>query len=479
MKSRFRIWILLGLLVAVLAVIFGIQVQALGVIREQVKGGLQAGLENILQQTAQELGVEIENELKQEVKQLADFIENDAEWKEATELNDIFFEDRIWTNTLIWAEAGSNPETWRLWEIRPSFYENTAPIWIEISELVQQLSPRLVSLTLNEDYWQQTVDSTLLLSIRRKNGFSWVKVICQPIFDASSQGLNGCICLEVNEQAIESKLIPHYFKHRFSLTNDQLDYGIQREFVHIKLSSTLGPALFNSALGVSTRMEKRIRLGEVNNYGGEYLLEMGFVGTNSETIAESLHRRNLMWTTIVSLVLLILLFLIYQTYRKAQRLVELKSDFLNRVSHELKTPLTGIKLAADTLRLKRVAGPEEESYTYGLLQQEVNRMERLLLQLLNFARLDAGANTFKFEAVNLLNWAEEVVGFCENRVAIAGFELEKQIEIEQACMWASADALHSLVEVLLDNALKYSGESKKNPYKHSGRCATIANSNAG
>ena len=135
----------------------------------------------------------------------------------------------------------------------------------------------------------------------------------------------------------------------------------------------------------------------------------------------------------------------------------MKSDFINNMTHEFKTPIATISVAADSIANSRVIeNPERIRYFIDMIKKENRRMNRQVEDILTIARLDKKEFEFKWEAFNL----HEVI---ENAIQSIVLQVEKKggtisTELLAANPVATSDPNHfsNLVYNLLDNANKYS-----------------------
>ncbi len=77
-------------------------------------------------------------------------------------------------------------------------------------------------------------------------------------------------------------------------------------------------------------------------------------------------------------------------------LIRLKSDFVSNVSHELRTPLSLIRMFAETLEMGRVKTEEKKHEYYATIVAETERLTRLVNNILNFSRMEAGRKEYHF-----------------------------------------------------------------------------------
>jgi len=143
------------------------------------------------------------------------------------------------------------------------------------------------------------------------------------------------------------------------------------------------------------------------------------------------------------------------TVRQLQ-LAQIKSAFVSNVTHELKTPIALIRLAVETLELKRVNTPAEYEMFIGTIGRETMRLSQLVDNILDFARLEAGRRTFHFETVDLLGVARDALDSFRPRLEHQGFKVELDLPEHLPPVRGDAIALSHCLLNLLDNAVKYS-----------------------
>ena len=137
-------------------------------------------------------------------------------------------------------------------------------------------------------------------------------------------------------------------------------------------------------------------------------------------------------------------------------LAQLKSSFVSNVTHELKTPISLIRLAAETLELRRYATPEEGQGFLAGIVRETERLQQLVDNILDYARLEAGQGVFRFEAVDLAAVVRETVDHFRPRFEEQGFRVDLDLPESLPPVRGDAVMLQHCVLNLLDNALKYS-----------------------
>jgi two-component system phosphate regulon sensor histidine kinase PhoR len=138
-----------------------------------------------------------------------------------------------------------------------------------------------------------------------------------------------------------------------------------------------------------------------------------------------------------------------------RRLERLRQEFVANASHELKTPLSVIKVNVETLL---DGAMEDEQHRVGFLEQiarQSDRLHALILDLLSLARIESGDQVLDFQPVAL----EGVLRACVERHRPRAEAHHQTLTIEAGpagvVLWADEDAVDQVLDNLLDNALKY------------------------
>jgi signal transduction histidine kinase len=153
-------------------------------------------------------------------------------------------------------------------------------------------------------------------------------------------------------------------------------------------------------------------------------------------------------------------FLVAGAAAREVRVAELKSNFVASVSHDLKTPLALIQLFAETLELGRVRTPERAQEYYGIINGEAKKLTRLIENILDFSRMEAGLRPYRMEPADLQESVTKVLSRMETQFSQGNFEVKATIEPNLPRILADEGAAEQAIENLLANAMKYSGDAK-------------------
>jgi two-component system, OmpR family, phosphate regulon sensor histidine kinase PhoR len=173
--------------------------------------------------------------------------------------------------------------------------------------------------------------------------------------------------------------------------------------------------------------------------------------------------RQLTWfiigAIIFTLIIITAFFLTLRTLFVQKKLGEIKSDFINNMTHEFKTPLATISLAVDALKNEKVVGNKEKTdYFTGVIKEENKRMNKQVETILQAALLDKQEVQLNLKKLS----AHELINNALNNIALPLNEREGEliVKLDAAKDMVMADDVHftNFINNLLDNALKYSKE---------------------
>jgi two-component system phosphate regulon sensor histidine kinase PhoR len=165
---------------------------------------------------------------------------------------------------------------------------------------------------------------------------------------------------------------------------------------------------------------------------------------------------SLLFSLIILATFALSLFLII----RQKKVSEMKSDFLNNMTHEFKTPIATISLAADTIANPKIIGDESSIRQFvSIIKKENSRMNKKVETILQIASLDKKEIEFKFDDVSLHSIIEHSVETIDILVQQRNGKIHLSLDAENPMIYGDEEHLLNLVNNLLDNAIKYSPES--------------------
>jgi len=145
---------------------------------------------------------------------------------------------------------------------------------------------------------------------------------------------------------------------------------------------------------------------------------------------------------------------------RQKKISEIKSDFINNMTHEFKTPIATISLAADTITNPKVINNETSiKHFISLIKKENNRMNKKVETILQIASLDKKEIEFRFENVSMHTIIEHAVETIDIQVQQRNGRVVLHLDASEQIVYGDNEHLANLVNNLLDNAIKYSPDS--------------------
>jgi signal transduction histidine kinase len=144
--------------------------------------------------------------------------------------------------------------------------------------------------------------------------------------------------------------------------------------------------------------------------------------------------------------------------RELKKIDEMKDSFLSMVSHDLRTPMTSIQGYASLLKEKSDLGKERRIKYLGVIVKESVRLTRLIDDLLDLQRFEAGRMNLNMEDFDLIDALEESAGAFQGAVFTKNITLKKDLPGGQIIINADRDRMLQVLANLLSNAIKFTPE---------------------
>src|SRR5205085_9226928 len=139
-----------------------------------------------------------------------------------------------------------------------------------------------------------------------------------------------------------------------------------------------------------------------------------------------------------------------------------KQDFVSNVTHELKTPLTSIRMYAETLSLGRYRDEEKKKEYLEHIIRESERLQRLIDDILDFARVGEGKRPYVLAEGDVTEVTLEAIDLFRHSAKVRGFELYLDLPALDTLppVDLDRDALVRSILTFLSNAVKYSPDNR-------------------
>jgi signal transduction histidine kinase len=180
---------------------------------------------------------------------------------------------------------------------------------------------------------------------------------------------------------------------------------------------------------------------------------------NPDALAADRRRRNTLYLALLGFIALVMASGGYFTVRVVRHelaVAQLKSDFVSAVSHEFRSPLTGIRQLGELLQRGRVPSDDRRQEYYARITQESTRLARMVEHLLDFARMESGRREYRRDPIDVAPWLRGLADAYPAHHAEDALDLTVDVAGDLPAIVGDRDALACAVLNLLDNAVKYS-----------------------
>ncbi len=143
------------------------------------------------------------------------------------------------------------------------------------------------------------------------------------------------------------------------------------------------------------------------------------------------------------------------------RLAKLQTDFVNKVSHDLRTPLTSIRMFVETLQLGRLQDAARQAEALEIISEETARLSGLINRLLDWARMESGRRSYELRREPVEPIVDAALAAFAPQLLNAKIELKRTVATDLPSVLADRDALAEALLNLLNNAYKYTGADKR------------------
>ena len=168
-------------------------------------------------------------------------------------------------------------------------------------------------------------------------------------------------------------------------------------------------------------------------------------------------------TALVAVLGVVLLggYFLWRDVQRERRLAQLRSQFVASVSHELKTPLTAIRLFAETLRTRSTMDVRVRDEYLETIERESVRLTRLLQNVLDFSRIEGGERTYRLSPQSVSGIVEQALRTLRFPLEQQGFTVLFHVADGLPIVQCDADAVQQAVLNLVSNAIKYSNRDSR------------------
>ena len=175
-------------------------------------------------------------------------------------------------------------------------------------------------------------------------------------------------------------------------------------------------------------------------------------------------RENFLYGALLAFIVALMLmgaFLMVRDISRESETTRLKTEFVHNISHELKTPLTLIRLYGETLQRKEDLENDEKKEAYKIITKESERLSHLINNVLDFSRIEMGRKEFDFKKGTLAQIVCDTLESYRYHLEKKGFSIKKEIASDLPETNFDEEAVASVLVNLLSNAMKFSPKIKE------------------
>lgn len=184
----------------------------------------------------------------------------------------------------------------------------------------------------------------------------------------------------------------------------------------------------------------------------------------SGVFKEAADKKRYIYFWVASIVIILMLsstLLASKAVLKQAKLNKLKNDFIATITHELKTPLSSMRVLVDTLLEGKCENKQQETEYLQLIAKENMRLSRLIDNFLTFSRMERNKQVFEIAPASPVEIANNAAEAVQAKFEKAGVFFSLSASNHLPMINADKDAMTTVLVNLLDNAYKYSNEKKQ------------------
>lgn len=363
----------------------------------------------------------------------------------STQLNNFFFVDRdLNSNEILFYSHGILEEDYG---ISSTFFDNFSE---EDTTLIKNYTSKRTTTIFKEDYGLdgKSYKLTPLQKLEKIGGLSKMELAqYDDVFMEHAKRIP--IHKRVSKQEIELLLSRELENRGMEL---DYEYGVYSQGYPTKVKS------------------KRFKFGETSMYEAP-IFKDSEGNTSFSLLLTFPKKKRFLLQSIMGMALLSLVFTlvivvayssaIYQLIKQKQ-ISEIKSDFINNMTHEFKTPIATINLAVEAIRNPKSIEDKEKVLRYlGMIKDENKRMHAQVENVLRISKLDKNQLDISKDRVDAHDIIQDAIAHVELIVKDKGGYVEPHLDAERSDVLANDMHFTNVIVNILDNAVKYSTEAPK------------------
>ena len=184
---------------------------------------------------------------------------------------------------------------------------------------------------------------------------------------------------------------------------------------------------------------------------------------DEDLISDIVKRRSWIYgiASVLLLVAVVLgVVLILRDISREKHLARLRADFISNVTHELKTPLTSIRMYAESMIMGRVKSEEKRKEYLEVVVHESDRLKGMINNILEFSKMEKGSPEYHFVRTDIALLIKEAIAEMSHWFNQEGFEITSELE-ENTHTDVDPEKMKQALNNLFSNSIKYSTDTKQ------------------
>ena len=172
----------------------------------------------------------------------------------------------------------------------------------------------------------------------------------------------------------------------------------------------------------------------------------------------------IIYGSLVGIIIILMFFGVYVLLRDISRetdSMQLQTEFVHNVSHELKTPLSLIRLYGETLLLKEHLPEGDRKEGLQIITKESERLSYMINNILDFSKIEMGRKEFDLKPGNLAEVVKNTLDSYRYHFVKKGFSIKEEINQDVPALLFDKDAVEGILINLFSNAIKFSNKTKR------------------
>ncbi|WP_196884875.1 sensor histidine kinase [Aureivirga sp. CE67] len=253
------------------------------------------------------------------------------------------------------------------------------------------------------------------------------------------------------------------------ISNNKLKAAIEKELTLRGISTDFKYGVYNNHFATPIRsgyfnkdneQTYMVPMFEDNNGASDYQLYVSFPGQKKYILSTIFQ---MLILSVFFIVIIIVAFgtAIYQMI-KQKRISEMKTDFINNMTHEFKTPIATINLALDAIKNPKIIDDKTKVKRYiGMIREENKRMHSQVENVLRISRLEKNQLDLNKENIDIVKLMDEAISHVDLIVNSRNGYIKRHYNVTNSTFLGNEFHMTNVLVNMLDNAIKYSEDEPK------------------